>query len=162
VRESPNAFGDLDREIRGVGMASVVGPQTGAELLGATVYELSPGSRWADLHLHYANEEVLIVLAGTPILHTRNGDRELAVGEVLTFPRGREGAHRLENASDKPTRVLLVSTMNMPDIVEYPDSGKVFVMSEPPYTTGVHDPEKHGRLLRVFDRSAGKRVPPDE
>jgi hypothetical protein len=50
----------------------------------------------------------------------------------------------------------------MPDIVEYPDSGKVFVMSEPPYTTGVHDPEKHGRLLRVFDRSAGKPVPPDE
>jgi uncharacterized cupin superfamily protein len=106
VGEWPNAFGDFDRGIRGVGMASVVGPQTGAELLGATVYELSPGSRWADLHLHYANEEVLIVLAGTPTLHTHDGDRELAAGEVVTFPRGREGAHRLENASDTPTRVF--------------------------------------------------------
>ena len=43
------------------------------ELLGATVYELPPGARWADLHVHYANEELIVVLAGKPTLHTLEG-----------------------------------------------------------------------------------------
>lgn len=161
--ETPNVFTDaLPDEMQGVRMTSVVGPQTGAELLGATVYELAPGSRWANLHVHYANEEVAIVLAGNPTLYTLDGSRELATGDVITFPRGRQGAHRLENASQEPARVVLLSTMNMPELVEYPEDDRVFVMTEPPYTSGLHDPERHGRVLRAFDRSAGRAVPPDE
>jgi hypothetical protein len=37
--------------------ARVVGQNAGCELLGATVYDLEPGARQADLHLHHANEE---------------------------------------------------------------------------------------------------------
>lgn len=162
MAEEPNVFGDtFSDEIRGVRMASVVGDATGAELLGATLYELAPGSRWADLHAHFANEEVVVVLAGSPTLHTLGGSRQLATGEVVTFPRGRRGAHRLENESSEPTRVLLLSTMNMPDVVDYPESGRVLVMTEPPYTSGQHDPEEHGRIIRGFDKSAGRPVPPD-
>ena len=144
----------------GVGIASVTKPG-GAELLGATVYELEPGGRWADLHVHYANEEMIVVLSGTPTLHTLGGSRELVPGEVMVCRRGRSGAHRLENASSESARVLIVSTMLMPEVVEYPERGHVFVMSEPPYTEGVHDPDEHGRLLRVFEREQGQPVPPD-
>jgi hypothetical protein len=38
---------------------------------------------------------------------------------------------------------------------------EVFVMTDPPYTEGIHDPEQHGRLLRVFERAQGRPVPPD-
>jgi uncharacterized cupin superfamily protein len=156
-----NVYGsDWDFTHGGVGMASVTKPG-GAELLGATVYELEPGARWADLHLHYANEELIVVLAGAPTLHSLDGSRVLAAGEVVLCRRGRAGAHRLENASDAPTRVLIVSTMLMPEVVEYPERGHVFVMSEPPYTAGLHDPAEHGRLLRVFEVEAGQPVPPD-
>jgi uncharacterized cupin superfamily protein len=157
----PNVFGsEWEFEHGGVGMASVTRPD-GAELLGATVYELEPGARWADLHVHYANEELILVVSGTPTLHTLSESRELATGEVVVCRRGRSGAHRLENQSAEPVRVLIVSTMLMPELVEYPERGEVFVMSEPPYTEGVHDPSEHGRLLRVFDRAQGRPVPPD-
>jgi uncharacterized cupin superfamily protein len=43
-----------------------VGNRAGTDMLGATVYELQAGARWADLHVHYANEELILVVAGTP------------------------------------------------------------------------------------------------
>jgi uncharacterized cupin superfamily protein len=158
-----NVFTDnWDFEHRGVSAAGVA-RRAGADLLGATVYELEPGARWADLHYHHANEELIVVLAGAPSVYTLDGHRELKPGEVVACPRGRVGAHRLENHSDEPARVLLVSTMVMPDVVEYPereDGGGVFVMSEPPYTEAPYD-DSRGRILRVFRRDDGVGVPPD-
>ena len=144
--------------------AAALGRRAGSELLGATVYELEPGARWADLHAHYANEELIVVLAGTPTVHTLAGSRRLERGEVVACLRGRRGAHRLENASEELARVLIVSTMVMPEVVEYPErpnGGAVFVMTEPPYTDARLD-ERRGRILRVFERDAGFPVPPDE
>ena len=156
-----NVFGDSwDAEVRDVKMASVTSAG-GAELLGATVYELAPGARWAELHVHFANEELIVVLTGAPTVHTLDGSRTLAAGDVVVCPRGRRGAHRLENETEDPVRVLIVSTTQMPEVVEYPERDRVFVMTEPPYSDGLHDPEAHGRLLRVFEREAGQPVPPD-
>ena len=50
--------------------------------------------------------------------------------------------------------------MVMPEIVEYPEDGRVFVMTEPPYTDAPLDPEK-GRILRVFTREEATPIPPD-
>jgi uncharacterized cupin superfamily protein len=138
-----------------------VGRRAGAELLGATVYELEPGAKWANLHIHYANEELIVVLDGTPTVRTLEGDRELAAGEVVACPRGRPGAHCLENRSEASARVLIVSTMNMPEVVEYPERDDAFVLTEPPYTEGSPEGATRGRLLRVFHRKDGAPVPPD-
>ena len=156
----PNAFSsEFEFSRAGVGVLGI-GRDAGSELLGATVYELDPGARWADLHVHYANEELILVLDGRPTLHTLEGSRELDRGEVYACPRGRRGAHRIENRSDEPARVLIVSTMEMPEVVEYPEEGRVFVMTEPPYTDAPGD-ESVGRLLRVFTTAEGRPVPPD-
>ena len=64
-----------DFEHEGVALRGVA-KAAGAELLGATSYELAPGSRWADLHFHHANEELLLVLDGRPTLHTLDGARQ--------------------------------------------------------------------------------------
>ena len=37
----------------------------------------------------------------------------------------------MTNPGDEPVRVLLVSTMNFPDIAEYPDTGTVLAMTAP-------------------------------
>jgi uncharacterized cupin superfamily protein len=42
-----------------------VGAQAGAQELAANVYELEPGAVGSPLHVHHANEELLLVLAGT-------------------------------------------------------------------------------------------------
>ena len=55
----------------------------------------------------------------------------------------------------------MVSTMNMPEVVEYPEREDAFVMTEPPYTDGAAEGETRGRLLRVFHRKDGAPVPPD-
>jgi uncharacterized cupin superfamily protein len=102
-----------------------VGIRLGGELLGATLYECPPGNRVWPYHLHYANEEMLLVLEGTPTLRTPEGERPLERGEVALFRRGPEGAHQLLNRSDGPARFLIVSTMVEPEVCEYPDSGKV-------------------------------------
>jgi uncharacterized cupin superfamily protein len=105
-----------------------VGAQAGARELGASVYELDPGVVGSPLHLHHANEELLLVLAGTPTLRGPDGTRLLSAGAVVAFPRGQAGTHSLVNRSDAPVRYLVVSTTNSPDVVEYPDTGATLVV----------------------------------
>ncbi len=118
---------------------SRIGRQAGSEHLGASLFELPPGQASFPLHYHHANEELLIVLAGEPTLRTTAGERTLAPGEVVAFARGEAGVHQILNRSEQPTRFLIVSEMNAPEIVVYPDSGKIFARDAPPGGEAVSD-----------------------
>ena len=96
------------------------------------MFELEPGAATFPLHAHYANEEILVVLAGRPTLRTIDGAQTLGEGEVVCFLTGRAGAHRIENRTGEPVRVLIVSTMIGPDVVEHVDSQKVYARSYAP------------------------------
>ena len=104
----------------------------GARTMTGKLFELPPGQAAFPLHYHHANEELMIVLAGAPTLRTTSGERTLAPGDVVAFPRGAEGAHQIINRSDEPIRFFIVSEMNAPEIVVYPDSGKIFARDTPP------------------------------
>ena len=104
-----------------------VGHRIGGALIGASMSEVEPGNKLWPYHAHHANEEWAIVLAGEPTLRTSDGEQALKAGDVVCFPRGREGAHQIINRSDTPIRVLMLSSMIGPDIIEYLDTGKVFV-----------------------------------
>jgi uncharacterized cupin superfamily protein len=124
-----NVFGDEweateDRE--GFGFRDAwIGARLGAELIGGSVYEVDPGKKLWPYHVHHANEEWLIVLRGRPTLRTPEGEQELVEGDVACFLRGPSGAHQVINRTDVPVRVFMLSTMLMPEIVEYLDTGKV-------------------------------------
>jgi uncharacterized cupin superfamily protein len=118
---------------------SRIGRQAGAEQLGASLFELPPGASSFPLHVHHANEELLVVLAGRPTLRTLDGERELSPGEVAAFPTGRRGAHRIDNRSGEPVRFLIVSTMIAPEVNEYPDSGKLWARDFAPGADGAED-----------------------
>ena len=123
---------------------SRLGRQAGCRSLGASLFELEPGASTFPLHIHHANEELLVVIAGRPTLRSLEGERELAPGEVVGCPVGPAGAHRLDNRTDEPVRVLVVSTMVAPEVNEYPDSGKVWARNYPP---GGEPPEHPVELL---------------
>jgi uncharacterized cupin superfamily protein len=106
-----------------------LGPGLGAELIGGSVYEIEPGKKLWPYHLHHANEEWLVVLRGRPTLRTPEGERELVEGDVACFSRGRAGAHQVRNATEEPARILMLSTLIAPEILEYPDSGKLDTLS---------------------------------
>ena len=108
----------------------MIGATLGAELLGATLYELPPGQRTWPFHFEHGNEEWLLCVAGQPTLRGSDGDRELEPGDVAWFPRGPLGAHQVINRTDEPARVLIASTKIRPDVSEYPDSGKIRVRVE--------------------------------
>jgi uncharacterized cupin superfamily protein len=59
-------------------------------------------------------------------------ERELEVGEVVSFPRGEAGAHQIVNRSEQEARILLVSEMNAPEVVVRPESGKLSAFGRPP------------------------------
>jgi uncharacterized cupin superfamily protein len=124
-----------------------VGKAAGATHLGASLYEVDPGQALCPYHWHAANEEMLIVLAGKPILRTPEGERELAEGELVSFARGEEGAHTVYNRGEAPVRVLVVSEMNEPEVAVYPDSGKVLARQQAPGSpaTGLR------KLFRISD-----------
>ena len=103
-----------------------VGDRVGAGLIGASMSEVEPGSKLWPYHTHHANEEWVIVLRGGPTLRTPEGEHVLQEGDVVSFPRGKDGAHQIINRTDSPVRVLMLSSRVGPDIVDYIDSGKVY------------------------------------
>jgi uncharacterized cupin superfamily protein len=106
-----------------------VGHHIGGELIGASLSEVEPGSKHWPYHTHHANEEWAIVLRGAPTLRTPEGEHDLKEGDVVCFPRGKDGAHQIINGTDAPIRVLMLSSMIGPDIIEYLDTGKVYATS---------------------------------
>jgi uncharacterized cupin superfamily protein len=124
--EAANVWEDVPDWGGGVGARRLVRVPGGA--LGASLWELQPGASQFVYHFHHGTEELLVVLRGSPTLRMHDGDRELAEGDVVPFPRGPEGGHQVRNDGGEPARVLIVSANADPDVAEYPDTGKLAVV----------------------------------
>jgi uncharacterized cupin superfamily protein len=109
-----------------------VGRQAGAERVGASVYELPPGEALFPYHWHAGNEEMVIVLSGRPSIRTPGGWLELEPGDLVSFPRGPGGAHQVVNRGEQSSRVLMLSEMNAPEVVVYPETEKVAARTSAP------------------------------
>ena len=99
--------------------------QAGSERLGLSLWEVPAGEAAYPYHHHLAEEELVLVLDGLPSLRTPDGWRELRAGEIVAFPRGEHGGHQLVNRTAETVRFLSFSTNGEPDLVIYPDSGKL-------------------------------------
>ena len=108
------------------------GPLVGGSALGASVYELPPGQGLCPYHYEYGDEEWLLVLEGAATVRTPAGEQVLQPWDVLCFPSGPDGAHKVSNASDATVRVLMWSTVTHPCATVYPDSGKVGIWTGNP------------------------------
>jgi uncharacterized cupin superfamily protein len=133
---------DLSRDRPGFSWRrAVVGDHIGAQKLGASLYELEPGERTFPYHYEYGAEEWLFVVAGRPTLRDPEGEHVLRPGDVVCFREGPEGAHQLRNDTDRPIRVLILSTKQSPDAAVYPDSGKIGIWPG--------NPADPGRMFRI-------------
>jgi uncharacterized cupin superfamily protein len=111
--------------------------------LGATVYELGPGS-FVVYHFHHGSEELLIVLRGRPTLRDPEGERQLEEGEVVHFPTGPDGAHGLRNETADLVRYVVAGIRVSPEVAEYPDLGKITAQARTASQTG-------DRLWLIYD-----------
>ncbi len=93
----------------------------------ASVYEIPLGKSAYPYHYHLQNEETFFILKGTGALRTPEGERQASAGELLFFPAGPGGAHKLTNTGTEPLVYLDFDTHNDLDVAVYPDSRKLGV-----------------------------------
>ena len=103
-----------------------IGSRIGAKLLGYNITSVAPGKRAFPLHNHHANEEMFFILQGTGELRIGKETYPIRKGDFIANPPGGpDHAHQMINTGEEELRYLAVSTMIVPETVEYPDSGKV-------------------------------------
>jgi len=107
----------------------LIGQVIGAQNIGSRLVAVPPGKRAWPFHLHRANEELFIILTGTGTLRYGEETYPLREGDVFAAPPGTGKAHQIVNDSDSELRYLVISTMEQPEVAEYPDSGKIGVIA---------------------------------
>jgi uncharacterized cupin superfamily protein len=123
------AWGHGDRFSAQLG---AIGSRIGAKKLGCRLVELPPGKAGWPFHCHHANEELFVILSGSGSVRYGEQVYPLRAGDILSAPAGRSHAHQISNTSDQLLRYLAISTMQDPDITEYPDSNKLGIFAGSP------------------------------
>ena len=101
-------------------------PFGGANNTLVSVYEIPPGKSAYPYHYHHKNEETFYILSGKGILRTPEGERTVSAGDLLFFPTGPAGAHKLTNCSETENLTYLdFDVVHDVDIAVYPDSDKI-------------------------------------
>jgi uncharacterized cupin superfamily protein len=103
-----------------------VGRLAGGKALAVKLFELPPGETLCPYHYEY-EEEWLIVLEGSVSVRVPDGVEELERGEVMCFPAGPAGAHKVACRGASTARVLMFSSAHEPAVAVYPDSDKIGV-----------------------------------
>jgi uncharacterized cupin superfamily protein len=60
------------------------------------------------------------------------GTDQLEPWDIVFFPRGPEGAHRIENSTDETVRIFMYSNVMHPAATVYPDSDKIGIWTGNP------------------------------
>jgi uncharacterized cupin superfamily protein len=102
-----------------------VGTKIGARKLGYNITVVPPGKRSCPFHSHRVNEEMFFVLEGSGEVRIGPDTFPIRQGDFIACPPGGpETAHHIVNSSDADIKYLAVSTMEWPELGEYPDSGR--------------------------------------
>jgi uncharacterized cupin superfamily protein len=99
-----------------------IGRQLGAERLGLSMFEVEPGQAAYPYHYHLGEEELLVILEG-----------------------------RLVNRGGETVRFLAISTSGMPDVVLYPDSGKLGAFERRPEGGGLYELYRRSDAVDYLD-----------
>jgi len=107
-------------------MMAEISEKIGASRLGYNMTIVPPGKAAFPAHNHYGNEEMFYIIEGEGQARIGKETFPIRTGDVIACPAGGpETAHQIINSSTTQTlRYLAVSTMQTPDFVQYPDSGK--------------------------------------
>lgn len=110
----------------------------GAQKLGYGLVVLPPGKRGWPAHNHRVNEEAFFILDGEGEVRIGKDVYPVRKGDFIAHPPGgAETAHQLRNTSaTNDLKYLAISTRETPEIVDYPDSGKVGVSLSRPSPDG--------------------------
>jgi uncharacterized cupin superfamily protein len=120
----------------------------GARKLGYNLTAVAPGKRHCPFHSHRVEEEMFFILEGSGELRYGDARHSLRAGDIIACPPGGpETAHQIINTGSGELRYLAIGTNEVPDICEYPDSGKYLVFDD-----SLRDADGQPRAFRVLGR----------
>lgn len=92
-------------------------------------YEIMPLSSAFPKHYHSYNTECFYIIKGEGIIETDDDNINVKTGDIIVFPRGKKGTHKLTNTSKTDTLLYIdFDTTNSPDIIHYVDSNKIGII----------------------------------
>ena len=103
-----------------------IGAAAGGAELNVRLYEIPEAQSLCPYHYEYV-EEWLVVLRGDLELRGPEGLSTVRDGDVVCFPAGPSGAHKLTNRTADSARVMMFSSATEPAVSVYPDSDKIGV-----------------------------------
>ena len=125
----------------------------GARQLGYNLTVLPPGKVQCPFHVHRGEEEMFLILDGEGEL--RFGDKRYPIRkhDVIACPTGGpEVAHQIINTGTTTMRYLALSTLVEVEACEYPDSGKVLVVSGKRGDRGLRKMFRAENTVDYYDR----------
>ena len=124
------AFDDVEENGRYTSKRGSISAHIGARKLGYNLTVVPPSKTQCPFHCHHGEEEMFLILDGEGEL--RFGDRRYPIRkhDVIACPQGGpEVAHQIINTGTTTMRYLSLSTMSEVDTCEYPDSGKILIVT---------------------------------
>jgi uncharacterized cupin superfamily protein len=101
-----------------------LGRTAGAQANIVKLFELPAGQSICPYHYEY-EEEWLLVVDGELMLRRPDGEHELARGDLICFPAGPAGAHKVTNVGQPVALAMMWSSSREPAVAVYPDSDKL-------------------------------------
>jgi uncharacterized cupin superfamily protein len=133
--DDPPAYASAEGLIDG----KSVGAAAGAQAVSVRVYEMPPGKQLCPYHYEYC-EEWLLVISGDLELRTPSGISSITKGDLVCFPAGPDGAHKVTTTGAEAAHIMMWSPKANPEVAVYPDSDKIGVFTD--------NPKDHFRFLR--------------
>jgi uncharacterized cupin superfamily protein len=139
-------FDDVEANGLYTSRRATIGDRIGARQLGYNLTVLPPGKVQCPFHSHHAEEEMFFILEGEGELRFGSDRYPLRAMDVIACPTGgAEVAHQIVNTGSVDLRYLAISTVAAIETCEYPDSGKISIL------TGADGPQVRRHLFRTAD-----------
>jgi uncharacterized cupin superfamily protein len=109
------------------GQMKDVGRNLGSDTIGLNIQTVPPGNFSSRRHRHLFQEEILIVMSGTGVLHHGNEQLPVGPGDAVCYLAADPEAHAFENTGAAPLILWAFGNRFRYEVCEYPAHGVAFV-----------------------------------
>jgi uncharacterized cupin superfamily protein len=109
------------------GQMTDVGRNIGSVAIGLNIQTVPPGKFFSRRHRHLFQEEILVVMSGTGLLHHGKERVPIRPGDAVCYLAADPEAHTFENTGALPLIIWAFGNRFRHEVCVYPDQGVAFV-----------------------------------
>lgn len=109
------------------GQMTDVGRNISSANIGLVIQTVPPGNFSSRRHRHLFQEEILVIMSGSGMLHHGDERQPVEPGDAICYLPGDPEAHTFENNGSVPLVIWAFGNRLRHEVCEYPDHGVAFV-----------------------------------